>query len=333
MAKTADNTPLPTLADVRAAAGRVAPYVRKTPVLRSDALDNIAGANLFCKAECLQVTGSFKIRGATHCIMRIKEQFGDVEIVAFSSGNHAQGVSRAAKWFGLRATIVIPETAPQVKIEGVTADGATIRFYDPKTESREEIAKQIASDTGAVLVSSYDDEDIVTGQGSCGVELGEQISASGSDLKALICCAGGGGLVAGISLAFAETNTEVWTAEPEGHDDWARSLVAGNRVSNAPGVRSICDAILTPQPGQIAWNVGRDRFAGGLSVSDEQALKAMKLAFRHLKVVLEPGGAVALASALFALPEELKGSRVGVILSGGNVDADMFARALAVNYP
>lgn len=328
---TLDVVPLPTLSDVRAAAERIGAYVLKTPVLRSDALDEIAGANLFCKAECLQVTGSFKIRGAANRLLRIKQRLGDRDIVAFSSGNHAQGVARAARWLGLRATIVMPKTAPQVKIDGVEADGADIRFYDLGKENREEIARQLAEDTGAVLVSSYDDEDIVTGQGSCGIEFREQAGEAAGGLDALICCAGGGGLASGISVAFSEANTEIWTAEPQGHDDWARSLASGVRQTNAPGVRSICDAILTPTPGRIAWRIGQSRFSGGCVVSDEQALSAMRLAFKHLKVVLEPGGAVALAAALFARPERMIGKRIGVILSGGNVDADIFARALEIN--
>ncbi|MEL7545377.1 MAG: threonine/serine dehydratase [Pseudomonadota bacterium] len=328
-----DSLQVPTRDDVQAAAQRIKPYVARTPVLRSDALDRLAGASLFCKAECLQITGSFKIRGATNRLVRVKQELGDKDIVAFSSGNHAQGVARAARWLDLKATIVMPKTAPSVKIDGVKADGAVIRLYDPEMESREEIGAQIAKDTGAVLVPSFDDPYIVAGQGTVGLELLEQVSALNGQLDALICCTGGGGLVSGISLAFGDAETEIWTAEPNGHDDWARSLSEGQTIRNEPGVRSICDAILTPTPGDIPWHIGRDRFAGGDTVSDDQVMAAMKLAFRHLKVVLEPGGAVALAAALFSSKRKRTGQRIGVILSGGNVDPDMFVRALGVNDP
>lgn len=327
------KTLIPTRDDVHAAAQRIAPYVPPTPVLRSDALDRIAGASLFFKAECLQTTGSFKIRGATNRLVRVKEEMGGRDVVAFSSGNHAQGVARAARWLGLNATIVMPDTAPQVKVNGVEADGAAIRLYDPDTENREALAHEIAALSGAVVVPSFDDPDIISGQGTVGMELLDHLSKDEAPLNDLICCAGGGGLVTGISLAFSETDTAIWTSEPVGHDDWAQSIATGQQVSNAPGVRSICDAILTPRPGDITWQIGLSRLAGGYAVTDEQVLCAMKLAFTHLKVVLEPGGAVALAAALFVHKPKGKTDRVGVILSGGNVDADMFARALSVNYP
>lgn len=321
---------LPTHKDVVAAKRRIDDYVTKTPVLRSSALDEIAGARLLIKAECLQETGSFKLRGATNRLLQIPDEKRANGVVAFSSGNHAQGVARAARRLGMPALIVMPSDAPEVKIDGVKSDGAELRLYDRETENREDIAAQIASERGAALVPSFDDPMIVAGQGTCGLEFVEQASASNETLDHLICCAGGGGLITGIALALNGTSpeTKVWTAEPEGHEDWQRSLEAKSVRSNLPGTRSVCDAILTPQPGEITWAIGSKTLTGGCVVSDQHALEAMRIAFRQLKIVLEPGGAVALASALFRLPEEAKGKIVGVVLTGGNVDPKFFAKVL-----
>ncbi len=324
-------THLPTHADVVEAASRIAGQVITTPVLTSHALDERAGAHLFMKAECLQQTGSFKLRGATNRLLQIPVDKRSAGVVAFSSGNHAQGVARAAKRLDMPALIVMPSDAPQVKVEGVLADGAEIQSYDRDTESREDIAAQIAKERGAIIVPSFDDPMIVAGQGTCGLEFQQQVSEQDNTLDHLICCTGGGGLISGIALAFEGTSpdTKIWAAEPEGHDDWTRSLEAGEVKSNAPGTRSICDAILTPQPGPITWGVGSRLLNGGCVVTDVQVYEAMRLAFRHLKLVLEPGGAAALAAALFALPDEAKGQNVGVILTGGNVDAELFSEVLA----
>lgn len=300
-------------------------------MLRNPALDERAGANLFIKCENLQLTGTFKIRGAMNRLLQIPEEAKAAGVVAFSSGNHAQGVSRAARLLGMPAVIVMPEDAPQVKIEGVRADGAEVRLYNRETESRERIAEDIAADRGAVLVPSFDDPYIIAGQGSCGVEFAEQMSAAGEKLDHIICCVGGGGLINGLALGYksADPDTKVWTAEPEEHDDWRRSLNAGKPVSNAPGTRSICDAILTPAPGKLTWALGEKLLAGGLAVSDDGIKDAMRQAFRHLKLVVEPGGAAALACALHDLPAEARGTNVGVIISGGNVDPAQFASILA----
>ncbi len=218
-----------------------------------------------------------------------------------------------------------------MKIEGVEADGAEVRLYNRETENREHIAAQIAERRGAVLVPSFDDPDIIAGQGTCGLEFADQVKARGEPLDHLICCTGGGGLISGICLALSSVSpdTKIWTAEPEGHEDWEKSLKAGEVQTNAPGIRSVCDAILTPKPGELTWPIGKKYLSGGCVVSDQHAYEAMRLAFRYLKVVLEPGGAVALASALFRLPEEAKGQTVGVVLTGGNVDASMFQDVLA----
>ena len=251
-------------------------------------------------------------------------------VVAFSSGNHAQGVARAARLLDMPALIVMPSDAPRIKVDGVEADGAEIHFYDRDTESREEIAAQIAEARGAIVVPSFDDADIIAGQGTAGLEFASQMAERDTPLDHLICCAGGGGLITGIALAFEQMSpsTRIWTAEPENHDDWARSLEAKKIVSNAPGTRSFCDAILTPAPGDLTFALGSRLLSGGLRASDADVRSAMQSAFRCLKIVAEPGGAAALATALHHLPEDMKGKRVGVMVTGGNVDPQMFAEIL-----
>ncbi|MEO0608554.1 MAG: threonine/serine dehydratase [Pseudomonadota bacterium] len=321
---------LPTSNDVVLAQKRIRSHVLETPVFRSRVLDEIAGASLLIKAECLQETGSFKLRGATNRLLQIPDKELSKGVVAFSSGNHAQGIARAANRLGIPATIVMPADAPDVKIAGVRNDGAEIRLYDRDSENREEIAEEIAAERGAALVPSFDDPMIIAGQGTVGLELAAQAKAMGEHLDHLICCTGGGGLISGIALALEKVSplTQVWTAEPEGHEDWQRSLETGHLQQNAPGTRSICDAILTPSPGELTWAIGVSRLAGGCAVTDEHAFEAMRIAFRQLRVVIEPGGAVALAAALFRLPEAAKGTKVGVVLTGGNVDPRLFAKVL-----
>jgi threonine dehydratase len=316
---------------VLAAAGRQRGYVRETPVLSHEAIDAAAGARLFVKAECLQVTGSFKMRGATNRLAQLSPAERRAGVVAFSSGNHAQGVARAARQMGMPAVIVMPSDAPRVKIDGVRADGGEIVLYERARESREEISERIAGERGAIVVPSYDDPHIIAGQGTAGLEFARQIEAAGERLDALICCTGGGGLISGVALAFEQLSpeTQIWTAEPEAHDDWARSLEAGEILANPPGTRSICDAILTPQPGELTFAIGKRLFAGGLRASDDDVRSAVRAAFRHLKIVAEPGGAAALAAALHRLPEGLKGKRVGVLVTGGNIDTADFARIIS----
>lgn len=323
--------PLPTFEDVVAAAERQRGYVRTTPVLSHAAIDAEAGAKVFVKAECLQVTGSFKMRGATNRLAQMSPAQRAAGVVAFSSGNHAQGVARAARLFGMPAVIVMPSDAPQVKIDGVRADGGDVVLYDRNRESREEISNRLAAERGAIVVPSYDDPDIIAGQGTAGLEFARQMEAEGETLDALICCTGGGGLITGVALAFERLSpaTRIWTAEPEAHDDWARSLEAGHILTNAPGTRSICDAILTPEPGKLTFAIGQRLLAGGLRVSDADARRAMRLAARHLKIVAEPGGAAALAAAVRRLPEALKGKRIGVLVTGGNIDIADFWKVLS----
>jgi threonine dehydratase len=319
------SVPLPELADVEAAALRLRGIVRRTPVLESDALNALAGGRLLCKAECLQHTGSFKLRGAYNAI----SQLGGQPVVAFSSGNHAQGVAAAARMLGVPATIVMPADAPAVKLTNTRALGAEVRLYDREREVREEIAAEIAERTGAALVRSYDDPQIIAGQGTVGLEAVEQLREQGTVVDAVLVPCGGGGLIAGCSLALAAAFPEasICSVEPEGFDDTARSLAAGERVANAPGARSLCDALLAPTPGELTFALNRRLLTGGLMVTDAEVRRAMTAAFGHLKVVVEPGGAVALAAALSGR-FDVRGRTVLVVLSGGNVDPAMYAEIL-----
>jgi threonine dehydratase len=317
--------PLPGLADVEAAADRLRGVVRQTPLLESDALNALVGGRLLCKAECLQRTGSFKLRGAYNTISQLDGQ----PVVAYSSGNHAQGVAAAAKLLGVPATIVMPADAPAIKIANTRTLGAEIRLYDREREVREEIGAEIALRTGADLVKPYDDPRIIAGQGTAGLEAVVQARAQGSAVDVALIPCGGGGLIAGCSIALGAAFPEVsiFAVEPQGFDDTARSLAAGERVANAPGAQSFCDALLAPMPGELTFALNRRHLAGGLAVSDAEVARAMALAFSHLKVVIEPGGAIALAAVLSGR-FDARGRTVLVMLSGGNVDAGLFAEAL-----
>jgi threonine dehydratase len=321
---------LPTLADVEEAASRLHGLAVRTPILRNDALDAACGGKVLVKAECLQRTGSFKFRGAYNRLCRLTPEQRAAGVVAFSSGNHAQGVAAAAQMLGLPATIVMPADAPAVKVEATRGFGAEIVFYDRFTQSREAIAAELAQGRGAVVVPSYDDPFIIAGQGTCGLEAVEQIEAMGERADVLLCPASGGGFVAGLALVFGERSpqTRLYAVEPKGFEDHAESLAAGRPVAVKPPGPSLCDALLAPQPGDLTFAINGTRLSGALAVSDDEALAAMAFAFRHLKVVLEPGGAVALAAMLTGkLP--LEGRTALVIASGGNVDPAVYARAIA----
>jgi len=322
---------LPVFEDVRVAASRVDGLAIRTPVLRNEALSRDAACALFFKPENLQVTGSFKIRGAANRLVALSPEMRGAGVVAFSSGNHAQGVARAAKVLGLPAKIVMPADAPAIKSERVRADGAEIIEYDRWRESREDISACIAADEGRILVPSFDDPYIIAGQGTAGLEFAEDIAAMGERLDHLVCCVGGGGLIAGFSLAFRALSpqTEIWGAEPEAFDDHRRSLKSGQREGNPPGARSICDALLSPSPGEMTFAINRDHLSGVVTVSDEEVCHAMRRAFAELKLVVEPGGGAALAAVLARKRGEWQGKRVGVVLTGGNVDPDLFAGILA----
>ena len=315
----------PTYSDVRDAAERLDGHAVKTPLLRSDVLDNRLGKQIWFKAECLQKKNAFKYRGAFNRLSVMTASERARGVVAFSSGNHAQGVSCAAKELGMDAIIVMPKDAPKVKVEGVLADGAEIVSYDRKTESREDIAAAIAERDGRTLVPSYDDRFIIAGQGTIGVELAE----ADPKFDAVITCLGGGGMCAGISLALAELSpmTRIFGAEPENYNDHQLSLRSGVRTRLKTTPPTLCDAIMTPQPGELTWSINSKSLSDVYTVSDAECLYAMKVAHETLNVVLEPGGAAAMAAVLAGkLPEDVK--TVAVILSGGNVDRQILQRAL-----
>ena len=317
-------------ADVEAAAKRIAGKAVKTPLLHFPQLDATFGFRLFVKAETLQRTGSFKFRGACNKLMLVRETQPDAKaVVAFSSGNHAQGVAAAASMLGFKATIVMPDDAPRIKIENTKALGAAVVLYKRHTESREQISADIAAKTGAVMVPPYDDPAIMAGQGTSGLELCEQAEALGFRADAVIAPASGGGLVAGVATAVKHRwpNTEVYAAEPATCNDLQRSLAEGKRLSNAPGSISICDALMSPTPGALTFPVHQALLAGALSASDADILKAMKLALTRLKLVMEPGGAASLACALLSR-DKFRGKTVAVVASGGNADPDMLKQAL-----
>lgn len=316
-------------ADVEAAARRLEGKARRTPLLESEALNERVGGRVLIKADMLQRTGSFKFRGAYCCVSQLAEA-GAGGVVAYSSGNHAQGVALAAALCGLPAIIVMPSDAPRMKIANTRAYGADVVLYDRVKDSREAIGGAISADKGYALVKPFDDARIVAGQGTMGLEIAAQANEAGAVLDAVLSPCGGGGLIGGIALALETLapNAAVHPVEPAGFDDWGRSLRAGKRLSNEPGAASFCDALLTPQPGELTFAVGLPRLAGGLTVTDAQVADAMRAAFQYLKIVVEPGGAVALAACLSGA-YDTKGKTVCVVCSGGNVDADVFARVLA----
>jgi threonine dehydratase len=329
MSSSAASEP-PNVADVREAAERLAGRIVTTPLLEAPLLNRRLGLRLLVKAECLQRTGSFKFRGAMNAILCLDERQRRAGVVAYSSGNHAQGVAAAAQLLGVPATIVMPADAPAIKVANTRAYGAEIVLYDRWRESREAIGSRLAAERGARLVPPYDDARVIAGQGTAGLEIAAQARALGVALDALIVPASGGGLVTGCALALSGESpaTAVYSAEPETVDDWRRSLAAGTRLANDPAARSICDALLAPMPGEITFALGRRLLAGGLAVSDAEALRAIAVAFADLKLVVEPGGATALAAVLGG-KLEARHRTVAVIASGGNVDREVFIKALA----
>jgi threonine dehydratase len=320
---------LPSFEDVLDAAGRLDGVAVNTPLLTDRALDAAAGARVFVKAECLQRTGSFKFRGAYNRISRLTADERQRGVVAFSSGNHAQGVAAAAALMNTPAVIVMPSDAPKAKIEGTLAWGGEVVIYDRWTQSREEIGAAIAAERGSVLVPPFDDFHVIAGQGTVGLEAARQLEALGETADMALAPASGGGLIAGIGLAFGALSprTRLFAVEPEAYDDHARSLKAGQPVAVKPEVDSRLDALLSPSPGQLTFALNGPRLAGAVGVSDAEAMAAVAFAFRHLKLVLEPSGAAALAAVLSG-KVEAAGRNVMVVASGGNVDAEVFAEAI-----
>lgn len=318
--------------DIEEAHRRIAHLIAKTPLLNSPRLDAIAGRRLWLKAEPLQVTGSFKFRGACSAISTLSDEARSRGVIAYSSGNHAQGIALAATLFKTRATIVMPHDAPANKVANTRAYGADVVHYERGVESREDIGAGLGKKHGLTLIKPYDDPAVIAGQGTVGLELSDQIAELGLSVSAVLCCCGGGGLSAGIATALAATHPDVtlYTVEPEGFDDTARSLSLGKRVANETEQGSICDAIVTLSPGELTFPILNALAGGGYAVSDTQVMRAMRYAFDTLKLVTEPGGAVALAAALFA--QDLPPSDdLLVIISGGNVDEDMFTKALTIS--
>jgi threonine dehydratase len=322
---------LPTAADVAAAARRLEGVAVKTPILTSRVLDAATGARVLIKAESLQRTGSFKIRGAYNRLAQIPDAERGRGVAAASSGNHAQGVAEAARLLKIRATIVMPADTPAAKLQGVRERGAAIRFYDRASEDRAAVAAALVEQTGAHAAPPFDHPHTIAGQGTVGRELLLQARGLGHELDAVLCPVSGGGLIAGISLALERDSpqTRIYAVEPAGFEDTRLSLLAGRRVRNAAKAGSVCDALLAEEPGAITFEINRRRLSGGIAVSDAEALAAVGFAFRRLKLVLEPSGAAALAAALLG-KLDLRGKTVGVVATGGNVDPSTFARALGL---
>jgi threonine dehydratase len=323
-------TRIPGFDDVRAAARRLEGHARRTPLLAETPLDTLTGGRILLKVETLQHTGSFKFRGAWNRLVQLSAAERAAGVVAFSSGNHAQGVAEAARRLGIRATIVMPADAPRTKKQNTRNLGAEVVEYDRANESREQIAARLADESGATLVPPFDDPDIIAGQGTAGLEIGEQTAALGLTLDDVIVCCSGGGLTAGIAIAIGELvpSAGIWTAEPEAHDDHRRSLAAGRRQRNEPGIAdSLCDALLAPMPGELTFAINQPRLRGGLAVSDDEVRQAIAFAARTLKLVVEPGGAVALACVLSG-KIETHGRTVALTLSGGNIDDALLADIL-----
>jgi len=319
------SSPLAYTSIVEAAA-RLRGVTRQTPLVEDDLLNQQLGGRLLFKCEPLQRTGSFKLRGAFNAV----SQAGKRPVVAFSSGNHAQGVALAAKLCGVAATIVMPTDAPTIKQSNTRAYGATVRTYDRHRDDREAIGAEIAEESAAALIRPYDDIAVIAGQGTVGLEMAEACRQRAIEPDLAIVCCGGGGLIAGTATALRQhfPSIEVYAAEPAGFDDTARSLVHGRRLLNDPAARSICDALLAPTPGELTFAINRTLLSGGLAVSDDEVRAAMRIAFERLKLVVEPGGAVAMAAALSGRLE-LRGRTALIVLSGGNVDRELFGSAIA----
>ena len=324
-----DASVTPDIGDIRASAERLAGVARVTPLLEAPQINDVAGRRVLLKAECLQRTGSFKFRGAWSRLSLLTDDELQRGVVAFSSGNHAQGVAHSAQLRETPATIVMPKDAPTAKIEATRGYGAEVILYDRDTESREEIGEALMRERGLTLVRPYDDRYVISGQGTIGLEVARQAAEMGVKSADFIVCCSGGGLSSGIALAVEADapGLRVRPAEPEDFDDFGRSLIAGEKVVNARTSGSIQDAILTPTPGDLTFPIGQRLFGPGLAVSDEETLHAIALAWRWMRIVVEPGGAAALAAALFR-KDAIEGDAVIVTASGGNVDKPIFERAL-----
>ena len=315
---------------VEDAAERLQGLAVRTPLLESVQLNEALGLRVLFKAECLQRTGSFKFRGAYTKLSRLPMDRRAAGIVAFSSGNHAQGVAAAARLLGIEATILMPSDAPSIKIDNTRALGADVVFFERHKDDRRALAEQKAEETGATIVPPFDDVDVITGQGTIGLEIAHQASYMNVSVDDILCPVGGGGLLSGLSVAVKARSplTRIWCAEPENYDDVIQSIDADRIVSVSTGNPTICDAIATPQPGHITFDIIRKHVSGGYSVTDHEVMGAMSVLFDRMKLVAEPGGSVAFA-ALLNQREKFAGKTVVVVISGGNVDRGEYSRILA----
>lgn len=305
--------------DVLAAAARIAPYAVRTPLVESPVLGARIGGRIFLKLELLQRTGSFKFRGAVNRLFLIPEDKRAGGVVAFSSGNHAQGVAAAASLFGMKALIVMPADAPRAKMDGTRALGAEIVLYDRQREDREAIAARICAERGATLVKPFDDPAVIAGQGTAGLEIAEDAARLGVALDTVLVPCSGGGLVSGIALALQGMGSpaRVHSVEPEHFDGMRRSLAAGMPVAAPGGALSIADALMAPMPGAHVFALAKALLAPGLAVSDAELERAVVFAATQLKLLVEPGGAAALAALLAGKAD---GKNIALVLSGGNAD-------------
>jgi threonine dehydratase len=318
-----------SLAMIKAAAKRLKGHARVTPLLSSPFLDDIAQRRILVKAECLQHTGSFKFRGAWSALSALDESTRAKGVIAYSSGNHAQGIAHAATLHGVPSVIVMPSDAPQLKIENTRALGAEVILYDRANEDRDAIGAALAAERDLTLIKPFDEPQVIAGQGTVGLEIAQQAAILGVTTGEVLVNCGGGGLTSGIALALEvkAPQMQVRPCEPYGFDDVTRSLISGDIERNSRTSGSICDAILTPSPGQITFPILKRLCGAGLVVTEDEALQAMALAFLRLKIVLEPGGAVSLAAALFH-GDKLTGEVAIVVATGGNVDPEIFYQAL-----
>ena len=321
---------IPTYQDVLAAAERIAGRAVRTPLVHSPVLSERFGGRVFLKPEVLQRTGSFKFRGAYNTVQSLGAEAAG-GIVACSSGNHAQGVAEAARLAGVAATIVMPSDAPAVKRARTEASGAQIVLYDRTSEDREAVAAGVLADKGGAMIHPYNDARVIAGQGTAGLEIAQDLEVAGLAPDVVLVPCSGGGLTAGVTRALTERfpDVAVYGVEPAGFDDYARSLGAGEPQRNSRRAGSVCDALLSPEPGPIGFAINRERLAGALSVSDEEALHAVGFAYEALRLVVEPGGAVGLA-ALLEKRIDLAGRTAIVVLSGGNVADEILAEAVAL---
>ena len=311
--------------NIESANSKIKNFITKTPLVSSDYINELLSAKIYFKLENLQTTGSFKLRGATHKISLLSSRKNNNGIVAYSSGNHAQAVAYAALQKKMSAKIIMPKNAPKIKIDNTKNYGADVILYDSFFESREKIGYEISKKENRTLIKPYDDLDIIAGQGTAGIEIAEDLEKLSITPDLFLCCCGGGGLIAGVSTYFKNKfpNLKSYSVEPQGFDDTKLSLENKKIVQNSLSTKSICDALLAPKPGEITFPINLKNLEGGITVTDEEVKKTIILLSEHLKIVVEPGGAVAAAALLYE-KIDIKNKKIIVMISGGNIDLEMF---------